>query len=459
MHTRNLFSLFLLMLLFFGLCLGCSPQKSEQGSPSEPAAEDTQPAAQAPASPVPGVLSETAAKTEAKLNAAEESAVERTLPPDHWLVGTSDEKDMLPAVIAPEAPRKLLAEHGPAYLEQIGMTRVLHLKGSYYDMGVQHGTLMKNEILEGAKQVKIIGTLAWKEKDYSVTIREAWERTSPFIPQGIKDEIRGMAEATGLTEEEVQDFTIFPELFHCSGFAFWGKATADGALLHGRVLDYMRDAGLDKYALVIIQEPDGANAFVNVGYSGTIGSVTGMSTKRIAIGEMGGKGEGEWDGMPMTILVRLCLEQAETLDDVRRIMLETPRTCQYYYCVSDSKADEGRGSAFGVAAEPDTITFVAPNEKQDLLPRPFEDAVLMSAGNRYMCLADRVEKMYGQITPQIALDMMARGVAMKSNMHDALFKPATLELWVANSTVEQPACNLPYTHYDLKALISERPAS
>lgn len=457
MCKRNFVTLSLLLTLVFGLCLGCSPQKSDQAS--SPATDATQqPAAPAPSSPASDVLSETAAKTEARLGAAEEAEPDRTLPPDHWLVGTSDEKDMFPAVIAPDAPRKLLAEHGPAYLEQIGAARVLHLKGSYYDMGVQHGTLLKDEIVAAAKQIKIIGTLAWKEKDYSITVREAWERTNPFIPQAFKEEIRGMAEAAGLTDEEVQDFTIFPELFHCSGFALWGKATADGALLHGRVLDYMRDAGLDKYALIIIQEPEGANAFVNVGYSGMIGSVTGMSVNHIAIGEMGGKGEGQWDGMPMTILLRLCLEQAKTLDDVRRIMSETPRTCQYYYCVSDSKADDGRGSAFGVAAEPDTITFIEPNEPHELLPRPFEDSVLMSAGHRYMCLADRVEKMYGRITPQIALDMMARGVAMRSNMHDALFKPATLELWVANSTVEQPACNLPYTHYDLDALMTERPA-
>jgi len=47
---------------------------------------------------------------------------------------------------------------------------------------------------------------------------------------------------------------------------------------------------------------------------------------------------------------------------------------------------------------------------------------------------------------------------MKSNMHDALFKPATLEFWVANSTVDAPACNLPYTRHDLKTLMAEKPA-
>lgn len=401
--------------------------------------------------------SQTAAKSEQAIAAAQPAAPAAAVPADHWLAGTSDVPDMVPATIAADAPRKLLAESGPAYLEQIGDTRVLHLKGSYHDMGVQHGTLLKDDIVSGASLIYAIGAAAWK-KDFATSLQDAWNRTSPFIPDKFKQEIQGMAEATGLPLEQVQGFTIFPELFHCSGFAMWGKATADGSLYHGRVLDYMRDAGLDRWALLIVQEPEGANAFVNVGYAGTIGSVTGMNVQQIGIGEMGGGGGEQWDGVPMTLLVRDCLERANTLEDVRRIMTESKRTCQYFYVISDAKADNGRGSALGVAAEPGEIVFIGPNESNPRLPRPVEDAVLLSADERYNCLVDRVQKMYGKITPPIALDVMARGVAMTSNMHDALFKPKTLELWVANSTVEQPACNRPYTHYDLNQLIKEKPA-
>lgn len=400
--------------------------------------------------------SSSAKRSEAILSSTPRTPTECTLPADHWLVGTSDVKDMFPATIAPESPRKLIAEHGPAYLEQIGDTRVLHLKGSYHDMGVQHGTLLKDEILVGAKLIETLGAVTW-EKDFKTSTREAWQRTSPFIPQKFKDEIAGMAEATGLSVDEVQDFTIFPELFHCSGFAVWGKASADGSLLHGRVLDYMREVGLDRWALVIIQEPEGANAFVNVGYSGTIGSVTGMNVKHVGIGEMGGGGAEKWDGMPMTLLVRECLESGNSLEEAQQIMANTPRTCEYYYVISDSKAEGGRGSAVGVAAWPDKIQFVHANESHELLPHPLEDAVMLSAGDRYECLTRRVQKMYGKINPQVALDIMSRGVAMDSNMHDALFKPETLEFWVANSTLQAPACNLPYTFYDLKKLMAEKP--
>jgi len=378
------------------------------------------------------------------------------IPTDHWLSGTSAEKDMVPATIAPEAPRKLLKESGPAYLEQIGDERVLHLKGSHYDMGLQHGTLMKEEIEAASMVLRVVGEVEWKG-DFKASLRQAWQRTEKFIPEKFKQEIKGMSDATGIPVEDVQDFTIFPELFHCSGFAMWGKATADGELLHGRVLDYMRDAGLDKWQLVIIEEPKDANAFVNVAYSGMLGSVTGMNDKQIGIGEMGGHGAEQWDGMPMTFLIRECLESAGTLDDVKRIMTDTPRTCEYYYVISDAKADKGRGMAYGVAAVPEGVQFIGPNQAHERLPRPVEDAVLLSAGDRYNCLVDRAQKLYGKFTPQTALDMMARGVAMESNMHNALFKPKTMELWVANSTVQQPACNRPYRHYDVRKLIAERP--
>ena len=303
------------------------------------------------------------------------------IPADHWLAGTSDVDDMYPAELAPEAPRELIAEHGPAYIERIGETRVMHLKGSYYDMGFQHGTLVKDEVRKGAQLMKLIGKMAWK-KDFDVSLREAWERTSPHIPEKYKQEMQGIADASGLPLEDVQGFSIWPELFHCSGFAVWGKATADGALLHGRVLDYMREVGMNKWALLIIQEPDGANAFVNVSYSGFLGSVTGMNVKQIGVGEMGGGGAEKWDGLPMSLLVREILESADTLEDAQRIMTEAPRTCQYYYVISDAKADDGRGAAVGVAAEPDMIQFIGPNEHHALLPRPVEEAVLLSAGGR-----------------------------------------------------------------------------
>ena len=60
----------------------------------------------------------------------------------------------------------------------------------------------------------------------------------------------------------------------------------------------MRGIGLEQNAVVIVHQPDKGYAWVNVGYAGFIGSVTAMNEKGIAIGEMGGRGYGNWDGRP-----------------------------------------------------------------------------------------------------------------------------------------------------------------
>ena len=46
--------------------------------------------------------------------------------------------------------------------------------------------------------------------------------------------------------------------------------------------------------------PQGRHAWLSLGYAGFIGTVTAMNEKGVAIGEMGGRGEGDWDGMPMS---------------------------------------------------------------------------------------------------------------------------------------------------------------
>jgi len=46
-------------------------------------------------------------------------------------------------------------------------------------------------------------------------------------------EMDAMAAAAGLPREEVRMANLFPELFHCSGFAIYGDATAAAASITG----------------------------------------------------------------------------------------------------------------------------------------------------------------------------------------------------------------------------------
>ena len=80
---------------------------------------------------------------------------------------------------------------------------------------------------------------------------------------------------------------------------------------------------------------------------------------------------------------------------------------------------------------------------------------MMSAGDRYKNLVKRVKENYGKIDSEKAIRLMDRPVAMKSNLHNALFAPQSLEFWVANAGVGTPASTEPYTYYNFKELLKD----
>ena len=352
---------------------------------------------------------------------------------------------------------RVVAREGNGRLEEVDGTKVLILKGTPEEMGHQHGILMKDEIHRLVEQILFgvgVGTSFEKGTWVFGEIEGAQKRLNPFMDVRYYQEMDALAVAAELPKEEVRLANFFPEMFHCSGFAVFGKATKDGKLYHGRVLDYMRGMGLEQSAAVMVFQPDKGNAWVNVGYAGFIGSVTAMNEKHIAVGEMGGRGEGNWDGKPMAELIREVMEKANTLDEAVEIMRKGPRTCEYYYVISDSK----NNSAVGIAATPDKFQVIKPGESHELLPNPSKDTVLMSAGDRYEELARRVKANYGKFDAASARDLMTRPVCMTSNLHSALFEPETLDFWVANADSKSPAAQCRYTHYNLAELLKPEKA-
>lgn len=352
----------------------------------------------------------------------------------------------------------VLAVEGKGWLERRAGNLVLHLAGTPYEMGRQHGALLRPQIQALVTRLYAVGAaqaLLDPDKPALGRLKEAYEKCLPHIPKDILEEMRGLAEGAQLPIEQVRTVNMIPELFHCSGFALWGRATKDGTLYHGRILDYAMEIGYHNFAALIVQHPEGKNAFVNVGYTGFIGSVTGINEKKVAFGEMGGRGEGLWDGMPMAFLMRKGLEEADSLDEGVAIFRDTPRTCEYYYVISDAKIPDARG----LACRPDKFLVLKPGEAHPDLPAPVGvlDTVLMSGDGRFQLLAQRVIDGYGKYDGPAGLALMRRPVAMKSAIHTALFAPTFGKLWVANAVGRTPSSECLYTEYNIDELLNAKP--
>lgn len=350
---------------------------------------------------------------------------------------------------APPAADKQVA-HGQ--LRWIGGQRVVLLHGTPDEIGTAHGQLLKQEaqrcidsVLYAFGTVQTVANGRWFRDDLDA----AYAHLSPHIPERHKLETQALARSLDLDTKLVESLNVFPELFHCSGFALFGKATLDGKLVHGRVLDYMTTIGLQDSATTFIVSVDGFIPFANVGYAGFIGSVSGMNAEKISLGEMGGKGEGEWDGVPMATLMRRALEECDSLAKVKQLWQDSPRTCEYYYVFADG---EDR-SAVGVSATPESIEFIAPGQSDPRLGEGIADAVLLSAGSRLEELRKRVERGYGTFDATSAQELMCRPVAMSSNLHNVLFVPEDGVLYVANADHAHPAAERPYVKLDLNELL------
>jgi dienelactone hydrolase len=339
-------------------------------------------------------------------------------------------------------------------LRWIDGQRVALLYGSPEQIGKAHGQLLKAEaqrcidsVLYGFGFAQTIANGRWFRQD----LDRAYAQLKPHIPERHLVETRAMADALGLDQQLIETLNVFPELFHCSGFAVFGDATVGGKLYHGRVLDYMTAIGLQDAATTFIVAPDGHIPFANVGYAGFIGSVSGMNAEKISLGEMGGRGEGQWNGVPMATLMRRAMEECDSLDEVKDLWQKSPRTCEYYYVFADGQEK----SAVGVAATPEKIDFVGPGQAHELLGEGIPNAVVLSAGSRLTELKKRVKDQYGKIDTTRATELMCRPVAMDSNLHNVLFVPEDGLLYVANASHSKLAAEMPYVKFDLGALLEE----
>ncbi len=353
-----------------------------------------------------------------------------------------------------------IGRSGKGWLERIEGQLVLHVEGTPYEMGRQHGELLKDLARSNLKNVvEAIGSkplveLGPLKAEARTAIDQIVELQKPFVPKRYFEEMRGLADGAGVDVELVRFANFVPELFHCSGFAIGGAATKDGTLYHGRVLDYATDWGLQEHAVIVVAKPDGRVPFVNVSYAGFVGCVTGMNAEHVSVGEMGGGGLGHWAGRPMALLVREALETSKSLDDAIAVFRDGPRTCQYFYVLADGET----GDAVGMEASWDRFTLVRRGKSHAMLPRAVKGAVCLSRGDRYERLVDRVEKGHGTFTAESALRLMDRPVAMKSNLHNVLFEPATTRFWVSHAGKDgTPAAERTYHAFRLSELLARTP--
>ncbi len=381
------------------------------------------------------------------------------------------------------------AEAAPQ-VEQIEGVRVIRLSGTPYEIGRQHGEALREEIHAAVHDVlgyfrhylKIPGVRTWAANWW---LDSAWKQAKPFVSSEYLEELRGLADGAGVPLRELTRFHAIPDrTYSCSNFAAWGRATAGGRLIHVRNLDWDIHAGIQRFATVFVVHPNGKHAFINVGWAGFIGVLSGVSDRAISVGQVGAETvDATFRGEPMTFLMRRVLEEAESLNEAAALITQAHRTVGVNYVVADA---EIRRAVAIETTHHHVRVFEAndPAEHRVHYARPMVDAVfradaavdpiirerqLASRGDprrpglenpsgssaydvRYLGQAAGLSAHFGDIDGVIAR-RIARSVAPSSNVQSVVF--AWPDLWVANAQGTTPAAHTPYHHLNAQQLLQE----
>lgn len=253
------------------------------------------------------------------------------------------------AVICTEARGDTVSEFHGATVENVDGVRVVRLHGAPYEIGLQHGTLLKNEINTLLKYF-------FEDKGgmFGISITDLEKGTAilkEFIPAEYLEEIRGIAEGSGVPLDRALAVNVFLDVVSagwvgvapgCSNFAVLADPASGRALVHGRNLDWSSDSTLTAANTVFFITPEKGVPFVSLSWPGMAGTLTGMNAKQISMGEMTSvHNDASLHGVPIMIQLRMLLQYSGNLDQAYDVLADNPRTTGYNVLVTDGKANDG----------------------------------------------------------------------------------------------------------------------
>jgi hypothetical protein len=237
------------------------------------------------------------------------------------------------------------------WLEELDDVKILHLSGSYYDMGYQHGFLLSDEIGEVMRAQLVL----FQNAGYTFEkLVEVWDIMNDYLPIEYHEEMQGMADGAGMPFEEVAVLCMIPAVFNvpfndaCCEISLWGNATADGKLIHIRSWDWGMQISdpetgklLQENIILIIRNPIVGYASVIPEFPGAICCWHGINEKGIAVGE---NTCVTWDttfnGISPAFRMRMVMDSAATAEEAITI-LTADRTCGTNFVLSDANVPIG----------------------------------------------------------------------------------------------------------------------
>jgi hypothetical protein len=179
-----------------------------------------------------------------------------------------------------------------------------------------------------------------------------YDITNPYTPPWFDEELRGIADGSGIELAKIRQVNMFPELIKaaCTVLGTWGDSNRESTLLHLHALDWDAKAPMVKYGTITVYHPNASyegysnhfynyykqkdyksHAFANFGFAGMIGSLGAYSEFTIGVGTKVWI-NNEQDittrfGNPWVYVVRDVVQFADSVDSALTMLMNAHRTC------------------------------------------------------------------------------------------------------------------------------------
>ena len=181
------------------------------------------------------------------------------------------------------------------WVEEIDGVTILHVSGTHYEMGYQHGYLLKDKIEQNYRAV-----IDSADPELYNYVLEYWNAFwKYYTTEEYIDEMRGLSDGSGKSFDDVAAFNLWllfllMEDRGCMNMAAWGPATADGKLYHMSSVDIpptVKDPETRVYLhenqILMVREPDNCYASITTVVAGCHTICGGMNEKSISLGSEG----------------------------------------------------------------------------------------------------------------------------------------------------------------------------
>jgi isopenicillin-N N-acyltransferase-like protein len=148
---------------------------------------------------------------------------------------------------------------------------------------------------------------------------------------------------------DISHWVLDRPVLGCTAVAAGGPWTRDGRLLVGRNFDFEGGRHFDENKLVVLCRPQGGRAFISVAWPGMAGAVTGFNEDRLYCSINGAHSSDRANiGTPVSLVVRMVLQQAGTLEEGIGIIREAKVFVSDSYLLADGRT----GRAVSVEKSP-----------------------------------------------------------------------------------------------------------